>query len=102
MRGIGQSYEHSVSRLGLKTVNLQRSFASDIANVPIMSIPPPTVIDSPCIRNCCLDDDDICLGCGRSLSEITRWSTTTNANKQIILAAAAERRQLIRLRHQLK
>jgi predicted Fe-S protein YdhL (DUF1289 family) len=63
--------------------------------MPIMSVvPPPPVIDSPCVRNCCLDDDDICLGCGRSLQEITRWSTSNDASKQVILLAAAERREL--------
>jgi predicted Fe-S protein YdhL (DUF1289 family) len=51
-------------------------------------------IVSPCIRNCCLDDYDICVGCGRSLSEITRWGTSNNMEKQFILSAAAKRRQL--------
>lgn len=61
-------------------------------------LPPPTLIDSPCVRNCCLDDDDICLGCGRSLQEITRWSTSNDAGKRVILLAAAERRQLTQMR----
>ena len=51
-------------------------------------------VASPCIRNCCLDDQDICVGCGRSLGEITRWSTSNNVEKQFILSAAARRRQL--------
>lgn len=58
------------------------------------------IIESPCVRNCCLNDDDICLGCGRSLQEITRWSAASDADKQITLTAAAERRKLIRLRQQ--
>lgn len=58
------------------------------------------IIESPCVRNCCLNDDDICLGCGRSLQEITRWSASSDADKQITLIAAAERRRLIRLRQQ--
>ena len=29
--------------------------------------------DSPCVRNCCLDEVDVCLGCGRLLAEILRW-----------------------------
>jgi predicted Fe-S protein YdhL (DUF1289 family) len=55
-------------------------------------------IDSPCVRNCCLNDEDICLGCGRSLGEITRWSAAQNADKLVILAAAEERRRLLRVR----
>lgn len=61
-----------------------------------MSLQPSTPIDSPCVRNCCLDDQDICLGCGRSLREITCWSAANNADKLVILAAAEERRRLIR------
>jgi predicted Fe-S protein YdhL (DUF1289 family) len=29
---------------------------------------------SPCILICTLDDDKHCLGCGRTLAEITAWS----------------------------
>lgn len=29
---------------------------------------------SPCVSICTLDDDDVCVGCGRSLDEITQWS----------------------------
>lgn len=50
-----------------------------------------SVVESPCVRNCCLNDDDICLGCFRSLTEITRWSTANNQSKHDILQAAAQR-----------
>ncbi|MDN3685302.1 DUF1289 domain-containing protein [Vibrio sinaloensis] len=33
---------------------------------PSDSILPP----NPCVRNCCLNERDICLGCGRTLQEI--------------------------------
>ncbi|MCW8848191.1 MAG: DUF1289 domain-containing protein [Sedimenticola sp.] len=32
-------------------------------------------IASPCVRMCTLDDDDICIGCGRSLEEIKQWTS---------------------------
>ncbi|MGZ8185918.1 MAG: DUF1289 domain-containing protein [Methylobacter sp.] len=35
----------------------------------------PDRIASPCIRNCCLNNDDICLGCFRSLHEIINCSS---------------------------
>lgn len=38
-------------------------------------------VTSPCVRICCLDDDNICLGCGRTLDEIRRWSQMTDAEK---------------------
>jgi len=54
--------------------------------------------ESPCVRNCCLNDDDICLGCGRSLHEITHWSSSSIEDKQKILLRAADRKHLILLR----
>ncbi|RYY03336.1 MAG: DUF1289 domain-containing protein [Gammaproteobacteria bacterium] len=63
-----------------------------------MSLTPTPIIDSPCVRNCCLNEDDICLGCGRSLREITRWGAASNGAKLAILETAAERRRLIKIR----
>ncbi|MGD0501222.1 MAG: DUF1289 domain-containing protein [Steroidobacteraceae bacterium] len=48
---------------------------------------------SPCIRNCCLDDDDTCLGCFRSLEEIKEWGTAGDSERLIILQNAERRRQ---------
>jgi len=50
-----------------------------------------TPIPSPCIRNCCLDEDDICLGCFRSLEEILQWGGASERRRRAILARAAER-----------
>ena len=47
---------------------------------------------SPCIRHCCLDDNDICLGCFRSLEEIKQWQAASEKQKQIVLATAASRK----------
>ena len=44
--------------------------------------------DSPCVRNCCLDEGDICLGCGRTLDEILRWRDATEAERVEMRAAA--------------
>ncbi|UGA56132.1 DUF1289 domain-containing protein [Vibrio sp. VB16] len=46
---------------------------------------------SPCIRHCCLDEEDICLGCHRSLSEIMQWSESSNESKRHILNLANAR-----------
>ncbi|GHY73910.1 hypothetical protein VCSRO25_3498 [Vibrio cholerae] len=48
---------------------------------------------SPCVRHCCLDDKDICIGCGRTLDEICRWSSVTNSEKQEILINSLARVQ---------
>lgn len=49
-------------------------------------------VTSPCVRNCCLNEDDICLGCFRSLDEICRWGGATLQEKQEILGSANTRR----------
>jgi predicted Fe-S protein YdhL (DUF1289 family) len=49
------------------------------------------VIASPCRRNCCLDLQDVCLGCGRTYQEIIAWHTADDAGRSAILAAAAQR-----------
>lgn len=46
---------------------------------------------SPCIRNCCLDQQDCCLGCGRLLSEITEWHQATLLRQQQIRVLAQQR-----------
>lgn len=58
-------------------------------------------IESPCVRNCCLDDNDICVGCYRSLAEITRWGSVNERGKLEILAAA-EQRRAVQLRNRLQ
>ncbi len=51
-------------------------------------------IASPCIRKCCLNECDVCLGCFRALSEIVTWTQTDNENRQIYLENARIRREL--------
>jgi predicted Fe-S protein YdhL (DUF1289 family) len=48
---------------------------------------------SPCIRNCCLDDDDTCLGCFRSLEEIKEWGLVDDPRREAILNNAKQRRE---------
>jgi len=49
------------------------------------------MIEQPCVRNCCLDQQDVCLGCGRALSEITGWHQASLDEKQRILQRAQQR-----------
>lgn len=46
---------------------------------------------APCVRNCCLDPQDVCLGCGRTLAEITGWHQASDSEKQQILQRAQQR-----------
>lgn len=40
---------------------------------------------NPCVRNCCLNEHDFCLGCFRHISEIQQWYRLTDKQKQVIL-----------------
>lgn len=54
---------------------------------------PVSSTGNPCVRNCCLDDHDICLGCGRTLVEITGWTKLTKAERERVLNDAAKRKK---------
>jgi hypothetical protein len=50
------------------------------------------VIESPCTRVCTLDPaSGLCLGCGRSLDEITHWTHMTDAERARIVAELGRR-----------
>ena len=59
----------------------------------------PEPVASPCRRECTLDECDVCLGCGRTLAEITGWSALDEAGKRLVVDAAAERRAERRRRY---
>ena len=51
-----------------------------------------SAIQSPCVGNCCLDDDLTCLGCFRSLEEIKEWTVVDEHRRRVILRNAEQRR----------
>jgi predicted Fe-S protein YdhL (DUF1289 family) len=57
------------------------------------------IVESPCVRNCCLNDDDVCLGCFRSIDEIKRWTESDNPERLNILQQAGQRREAHDLRY---
>lgn len=46
---------------------------------------------SPCVRNCCLDDENVCLGCFRTLKEICAWHEAPDSEKLAILVRCRSR-----------
>lgn len=51
------------------------------------------MLQSPCINVCKMDaTSQLCIGCFRTLEEITVWARTDDAHRTRILAAVAERR----------
>lgn len=49
-------------------------------------------VPSPCIRNCCLDGNDVCLGCFRTIDEIMQWNEAGPDGRRAILARCRLRR----------
>jgi len=48
-------------------------------------------IASPCVRECGLDDDGVCRGCGRLREEIRQWRGADDALRLSIRAQARTR-----------
>jgi hypothetical protein len=66
--------------------------------VPMSLLPPsstsqaPLPVASPCVRRCTLDQDDVCIGCGRTLDDIRQWGAMSNEQRGECVARAAQRR----------
>jgi uncharacterized protein len=52
---------------------------------------PDRFVQSPCIGNCCLDENLICLGCFRSIEEIKEWGLVDDHRRRLILRNAQQR-----------
>ena len=50
-------------------------------------------IASPCVRNCRLNEVDICLGCFRHIDEIMAWRQLDDTGKRAVIAQCQERQQ---------
>lgn len=64
-----------------------------MSSSPASEASPPAVA-SPCRRLCCLDDADVCVGCGRSLAEIREWGKADDSRRLQIRTQAARRQSL--------
>lgn len=51
----------------------------------------PNIVESPCINKCSLDDDNICFGCYRSISEIIGWAEKTIDEQKEIIEKSLQR-----------
>lgn len=59
-----------------------------------LAFAPPESADvaSPCVGVCVIGDDDLCVGCARTLDEIAGWGTASFAARRAVLAALPGRR----------
>ena len=51
-------------------------------------------VRSPCIDNCCLNAEKICMGCFRSIMEIAQWSQMKDKIRLDVLHKAENRRKV--------
>ncbi|MGB0238047.1 MAG: DUF1289 domain-containing protein [Cycloclasticus sp.] len=51
---------------------------------------------SPCVRKCTLNEEDVCLGCGRKLNEITSWSSYSDSKRASLMVDSKKRLSLYR------
>jgi predicted Fe-S protein YdhL (DUF1289 family) len=48
-------------------------------------------IESPCSRNCCLNRENICLGCFRHIDEIIAWRGFSEQDKKHTMLVCQQR-----------
>lgn len=63
-------------------------------NVEVAPTKPGPSVDSPCVQNCCLNQQDLCLGCFRLLDEITGWRSYTDSQREQVLDKCLKRKNL--------
>ena len=57
-------------------------------------------VASPCVRNCCLDPESgWCMGCGRTIEEITGWMAASSDERRAILARLPDRNATLAARN---
>ncbi|ABM25356.1 MULTISPECIES: DUF1289 domain-containing protein [Shewanella] len=49
-------------------------------------------LSNPCVRNCCLNEQDVCLGCFRHLDEILAWRSMSEEERCGCYVKMVERR----------
>jgi len=54
-------------------------------------------VKSPCIGICACNEDDICIGCGRTKNEVANWIYLTEEHKKEIIKKCKERLVQIRV-----
>lgn len=51
------------------------------------------MINSPCVGLCVCDENDVCIGCKRSLDEISSWTRLSDDEKLICIKNSESRKK---------
>ena len=58
--------------------------------------PGKTPLETPCINICLLDSKTgLCVGCGRTIDEIARWSAMSESERRAVMAALQARKECL-------
>ena len=52
-------------------------------------------INKPCIRQCCLNEEDVCLGCFRTFDDMLQWNKSSSEEKMKMLKMARKEKKNI-------
>ncbi len=50
-------------------------------------------INKPCIRQCCLNEEDVCVGCFRTFDDMLLWNKANVEEKTKMLQMAEQRKK---------
>jgi len=68
------------------------AFPVAVTMVAADSAPRSTMIDTPCVKVCTIDARfGLCLGCGRTIDEIARWTAMTAAERARVMGKLPSR-----------
>ncbi len=76
-----------LTRAALRPMARTEALASEAA--PFKAKP---MVDSPCVKICELDREDVCVGCGRTRAEIAAWMSMSELQKAKVVELAEKRR----------
>jgi len=54
------------------------------------------MLKSPCVRNCCLNKEDVCVGCFRHIDEIVGWKDLKEEDQERVLAQCDARKAALK------
>ena len=62
------------------------AFPPAVTMVAADTAPGPSMIESPCVKICTLDArSGLCLGCGRTIDEIARWTAMSADERRRVI-----------------
>lgn len=65
--------------------------ALELSGAGLKAAPRPGFPPSPCIDVCALDEQEVCIGCRRTLAEIVAWASMSARQQREVIALLPRR-----------